>query len=105
MNRGLTLQPPPPHGKRRQKREAQNQAHLGLVLDEAAMPPPHNASAPAIRMRTVFRKGPNGFGSDGGRARLAAVRAAVNTGQRQGLTASQASQTALSLSGALFEPG
>ena len=55
-------------------------------------------------MSTVFRKVTNGFRSDWGRDLLAAVRSVVNTGKRQGLSAYQAIQQALSPSGSLFEP-
>jgi hypothetical protein len=76
-----------------------------LLLDDAAMPPTHHASAPAIRLSTVLRQVTNGFRSEWGRDLLAAVRAVVNTGKRHGLAASQAIQKALAPLGSLFEPG
>ncbi len=56
-------------------------------------------------MSTVFRKVTNGFRSDWGRDLFAAVRSIVNTGKRQGLSAYQAIQKALSPVRSLFEPG
>jgi transposase len=56
-------------------------------------------------MNTVFRKVTNGFRSDWGRDLFAAVRSIVNTGKRQGLSAFQAIQKALSPTGSLFDPG
>ena len=41
-----------------------------------------------MRMSTVFRKVTNGCRSQWGRDRFAAVRSVVNTGKRQGLSAS-----------------
>jgi transposase len=76
-----------------------------LLLEDAAIPPTNNASEPAIRMSTVFRKVTNGFRSQWGRDLFAAVRSVVNTGQRHGLSAYQAIQKALSPLGSLFEPG
>jgi transposase len=105
VNRCLALQPTNPHGQRLQKRSAKIQDHLFLFLDEAAIPPTNNASEPAIRMRTVFRKVTHGFRSDWGRDLFAAVRSVVNTGNRQGLSAYQAIQKALSPLNSLFEPG
>jgi transposase len=78
---------------------------LFLFLDDAAIPPTNNASEQAIRMSTVFRKGTNGFRSEWGCDLFAAVRSVVNTGKRQGLSAYQAIQTALSPLGSLFDPG
>jgi transposase len=75
------------------------------LLDDATIPPTHNTSEQAIRMSTVFRKVTNGFRSDWGRDLFAAVRSVVNTGKRQGLSAFQAIQQALSPLGSLFEPG
>jgi transposase len=76
-----------------------------VCLEEAAIPPTNNASEPAIRMSTVFRKVTNGCRSEWGRALFAAVRSGVNTGKRQGLSAYQAIQKALAPIGSLFEPG
>ena len=96
VTRCLALQPTNPHGRRLQKRDAKIQDHLCLVLEDAAIPPTNHASEQAIRMSTVFRKVTNGFRSDWGRDLFAAVRSIVNTGQRQGLSAYQAIQKALS---------
>ncbi len=105
VHRCRALQPSHRHGRRRQKRYAKIQDPLFLVLDEAAIPPTHNSSEPAIRMSPIFRQVPNGFRSTWGRDPLAAVRSVVNTGKRQGLSAYQALQKALSPSSSLFEPG
>ena len=105
LNRGLALQPTNPHGRRLQKRDAKIPDHLFLFLDDAAIPPTNNSSEQAIRMSTVFRTVTNGFRSEWGRDLLAAVRSVVNTGKRQGLSAYQAIQKALSPLGSLFEPG
>jgi len=58
----------------------------------------------AIRMSVIFRRVTNGFRSEWGRDLFAAVRSVVNTGKRQGLTAYQSIQQALSLDGSLFSP-
>jgi transposase len=99
------LQPTNRHGRRLQKRYAKLQNHLFLFLDDAAIPPTNNSSEQAIRMRTVFRKVTNGFRSNWGRDLVAAVRSVVNPGKRQGMSAYQTLQKALSPSSSLFEPG
>jgi transposase len=88
-----------------QKRYTKLRDDLFLFLEDASIPPTNNASEQAIRMSTVFRKVTNGFRSQWGRDLFAAVRAVVNTGKRQGLSAYQAIQKALSPIGSLFEPG
>jgi transposase len=69
------------------------------------MPPTNTLSEPAMRLSTVFRKGTHGFRAAWGRDLLAAVRSVVNPGKRQGLSADQAIQKALSPIGSVFEPG
>jgi transposase len=81
------------------------QENLFLFLEDATIPPTNNSSEQAIRMSTVFRKVTNGFRSDWGRDLFAAVRSVVNTGKRQGLSAFQAIQRALSPVGSLFDLG
>jgi transposase len=76
-----------------------------VFLEDGSVPPTNNSSKQAIRMNTVFRKVTNGFRSDWGRDLFAAVRSIVNTGKRQGLSAFQAIQKALSPTGSLFDPG
>jgi transposase len=105
VDRCLAHQPTNPHGKRLQKRYTKIRDHLFLFLDDASVPPTNNSSEQAIRMSTVFRKVTNGFRSEWGRDLFAAVRSVVNTGKRQGLSAFQAIQRALSPLGSLFEPG
>jgi len=105
LDRCLASQPTNPHGKRLQKRYAKVRDDLFLFLEDASIPPTNNASEQAIRMSTVFRKVTNGFRSQWGRDLFAAVRSVVNTGKRQGLSAYQAIQKALSPIGSLFEPG
>jgi transposase len=97
--------PTNPHGRRLQKRSTKIRDHVCLGLDDASMPPTNHASEHALRLSTVVRKVTNGFRSEWGRDLCAAVRAVVNTGKRQGLSAYQAIQKALSPIGALFEPG
>ena len=75
-----------------------------LFLEDAAIPPTNNSSEPAIRMSRIFRRVTNCFRSEWGRDLFAAVRSVVNTGKRQGLTAYQAIQQALSIHGSLFSP-
>jgi transposase len=104
VNRCLARQPTNRHGRRLQKRDAKIQDHLFLFLDDAAIPPTNNSSEQAIRMSTVFRKVTNGFRSHWGRDLFAAVRSVVNTGKRQGMSAYQALQKALSPSSSVFEP-
>jgi transposase len=55
-------------------------------------------------MSVIFRRVTNGFRSEWGRDLFAAVRSVVNTGKRQGLTAYQSIQQALSTDGSLFSP-
>jgi transposase len=105
VHRCLALEPANPHGRRLQKRYPKIQDHLLLLLDDAAIPPTHHASAQALRMSTVCRKVTHGFRSAWGRDLLAAVRSVVNPGKRHGLSAYQAIQKALSPLGSLFEPG
>jgi transposase len=104
VHRCIALQPTTPHGRRLQKRDANIQHHLCLFLEDVAIPPTNNSSEQAIRMSTVFRKVTNGFRSDWGRDVFAAVRSIVNTGQRQGLSAFQAIQKALSPVGSPLDP-
>jgi transposase len=104
VDRCLARQPTNSHGRRLQKRSAKIQDHWCLVLDDATMPPTHHSSAQAIRLSTVLRNVTNGFRSDWGRDLFAAVRSVVNTGNRHGLSAFPAIQTALSLMGSLFHP-
>ena len=105
VDRCLASQPITPHGKRLQKRYTKIRDHLFLFLEEVSIPPTNTSSEQAIRMSTVFRKVTNGFRSEWGRDLFAAVRSVVNTGKRQGLSAYQAIQKALSPVGSLFEPG
>jgi transposase len=105
LDRCLASQPTNPHGRRLQKRYTKLRDDLFLFLEDASIPPTNNASEQAIRMSTVFRKVTNGFRSQWGRDLFAAVRSVVNTGKRQGLSAYQAIQKALSPLGSLFEPG
>ena len=56
----------------------------------------------AIRMSVIFRRVTNGFRSEWGRDLFAGVRSVVNTGKRQGLTAYQSIQQALSTDRSLF---
>jgi transposase len=105
VHRCLALEPANLHGRRLQKRYTKIQDHLFLFLDDAAIPPTNNTSEQAIRMSTVFRKVTNGFRSTWGRDLFAAVRSVVNTGKRQGLSAFQSIQRALSPVGSLFNPG
>ena len=105
VERCLALDPTNPHGLRLQKRYTKIQDHLFVFLEDNSVPPTNNSSEQAIRMSTVFRKVTNGFRSDWGRDLFAAVRSIVNTGKRQGLSAFQAIQKALSPTGSLFDPG
>ena len=105
VTRCLALEPTNPHGRRLQKRYAKIQDHLFLFLDDATVPPTNNSSEQALRLSTVFRKVTNGFRSNWGRDLFAAVRSVVNTGKRQGMSAYQALQKALSPASSFFEPG
>jgi transposase len=105
LDRCFASQPTNPHGRRLQKRYTKIRDHLFLFLEDVSIPPTNNSSEQAIRMSTVFRKVTNGFRSQWGRDLFAAVRSVVNTGKRQGLSAYQAIQKALSPLGSLFEPG
>ena len=104
LRRVLDLQPEQADGIRLRKRYDEIQAHLFVFLDDATVPPTNNSSEQAIRMSVVFRKVTHGFRSEWGRDLFAAVRSVINTGKRQGLSALQAIQTALSPGLSLFQP-
>ena len=104
LRRILDLEPDQADGIRLKKRYVGIQENLFLFLEDAAIPPTNNASEQAIRMSTVFRKVTNGFRSDWGKDLFAAVRSVVNTGKRQGLSALQSIQIAIS-GRSLFQPG
>jgi transposase len=105
VERCLALEPTNPHGLHLQKRYTKIRDQLFGFLEDGSVPPTHNSSEQAIRMRTVFRKVTNGFRSDWGRALFAAVHSMVHTGTRQGWSAFQAIQKALAPTGSLFDPG
>lgn len=104
LRRILALKPDQADGIRLKKRYEGIQENLFLFLEDAAIPPTNNSSEQAIRMSTLFRKVTNGFRSDWGKDLFAAVRSVVNTGKRQGLSALQSIQIALS-GQSLFQPG
>ncbi|HEX9867050.1 MAG TPA: hypothetical protein VGC99_00395 [Candidatus Tectomicrobia bacterium] len=105
MARGLALEPTTTHGRRLKQRDRKMTAHLLVFLEDASVPPTPHSSAQARRLSTGCRKVTNGFRAEGGRDLLAAVRAMVNTGKRQGWSPVPAMQNALSPTGALFDPG
>jgi transposase len=92
----LELEPTHNDGVRLKKRYSKIRDNLFLFLEEAAVPPTNNGSEQAIRMSTIFRKVTNCFRSDWGKDLFANVRSIVNTGKRQGLSAFQAIQQAIS---------
>ncbi len=96
LEKVLSLEPVQKDGIRLKKRYTKHREHLFLFLDDASVPPTNNASEQALRLSVVFRKVTNGFRSDWGRDLFASVRTVVNTGRRQGLTAFEAIQKALS---------
>jgi transposase len=104
LTRTLALEPDNEHGIRLRKRYGSIKDHLFVFLEDASIPPTNNSSEQAIRMSTVFRQVTNCFRSHWGRDLFAAVRSIVNTGKRQGLTAYQAIQKALSTDGSIFSP-
>ncbi len=104
LRRILAIEPEQADGIRLKKRYKGIQDNLFLFLEDASIPPTNNSSEQAIRMSTLFRKVTNGFRSDWGKDLFAAVRSVVNTGKRQGLSALQSIQTALS-GRSLFLPG
>lgn len=101
----LALEPEHRQGQRLKQRYTKIKDHLFVFLHDASIPPTNNSSEQAIRMSTIFRKVTNGFRSDWGRDLFAAVRSVVNTGKRQGLSAYQAIQKALSPLSSFFAPG
>jgi transposase len=101
----LALEPEQRHGRRLKQRYLRIKDHLFVFLRDPTVPPTNNSSEQAIRLSTIFRKVTNGFRSDWGRDLFAAVRSVVNTGQRQGLSAYQAIQKALSPLSSFFAPG
>ena len=100
----LDLVPHHPDGLRLRKRYGGLSDNLFLFLEDATIPPTNNSSEQAIRMSVIFRRVTNGFRSEWGRDLFAAVRSVVNTGKRQGLTAYQSIQKALSIDGSIFSP-
>lgn len=100
----LQLDPDQSDGIRLRKRYEELQDNLFLFLEDAAIPPTNNSNEQAIRMSTIFRKVTNGFRSDWGKDLFAAVRSVVNTGKRQGLSALQSIQMAIS-GQSLFQRG
>jgi transposase len=104
LRRILDLDPDQADGIRLRKRYESIQDNLFLFLEDAVIPPTNNASEQAIRMSTIFRKVTNGFRSDWGKDLFAAVRSVVNTGKRQGRSALQSIQMAIS-GRSLFQPG
>ncbi|MEO1403215.1 MAG: IS66 family transposase [Cyanobacteria bacterium J06635_1] len=105
LRRVLALAPDQEDGQRLRNRYEDISEHLFLFLEDATIPPTNNSSEQAIRMSTIFRKVTNGFRSDWGRDLFASVRSVVNTGKRQGLSALQSIQIALSPGLSLFHPG
>lgn len=104
LEKVLALEPVQKDGIRLKKRYVKHREHLFLFLDEASVPATNNASEQALRMSVVFRKVTNGFRSDWGRDLFASVRTVVNTGRRQGMTAFEAIQKALSPLTSFFSP-
>ncbi len=104
LRRILDLEPEQADGIRLRKRYESIRDNLFLFLEDAAIPPTNNSSEQAIRMSTIFRKVTNGFRSDWGKDLFAAVRSVVNTGKRQGRSALQAIQMAIS-GQSLFQTG
>ena len=87
-----------------------NAPRRGRLLSASAVQtrrshPPSSSGAPARRMRTVCWKVTQGLRSDWSRDLCGAGRAVGKTGNRQGLSAYQAMQKALSPVRSLFEPG
>jgi transposase len=74
-------------------------------LEDPAVSPTNNASEQTMRMSAVLRKVINGCRADWERVLFAAVRSLINTGKRQGLSAYQAIEKALSPVCSLFDPG
>ena len=104
LTRILSLAPHHRDGIRLRKRYGGLIDNLFLFLEDATIPPTNNSSEQAIRMSVIFRRVTNGFRSEWGRDLFAAVRSVVNTGKRQGLTAYQSIQQALSTDHSLFCP-
>ncbi|MEG4067383.1 transposase [Microcoleus sp. Pol11C2] len=100
----LNLAPHHRDGIRLRKRYGGLIDNLFLFLEDATIPPTNNSSEQAIRMSVIFRRVTNGFRSEWRRDLFAAVRSVVNTGKRQGLTAYQSIQQALSIDGSIFSP-
>ena len=101
----LALEPEQADGIRLKKRYDAIQDNLFLFLADGSIPPTNNSSEQAIRMSTLFRKVTNGFRSDWGRDVFAAFRSVVNTGARQGFSALESIDIALSPGKSLFQPG
>lgn len=105
LRRILALEPDQADGIRLKKRYDAIQDNLFLFLEDASIPPTNNSSEQAIRLSTLFRKVTNGFRSDWGRDLFAAFRSVANTGKRQGFTALESIDVALSPDESLFQPG
>ena len=100
----LALTPTHKDGIRLQKRYIKIQDNLFLFLEDATIPPTNNSSEQALRMSKVFEKVTNCFRSDWGKDLFASVRSVVNTGKRQGLSAFEAIEKALSPVASFFAP-
>ena len=96
LEKVLALDPVQQDGIRLKKRYAKHRAHLFLFLDDVSVPSTNNTSEQALRLSVIFRKVTNGFRSNWGRDLFASVRTVVNTGRRQGMTAFESIQKALS---------
>ena len=101
----LALLPTQEDGLRLQKRYRELRENLFLLLDDFSIPPTNNSSEQALRWSVIFRKVTNGFRSDWGRDLFAAVRSIVNTGKRQGFSASESILIALNPLKSLFSLG
>jgi len=104
LEKVLALEPVQKDGIRLKKRYVKHRAHLFLFLDDASVPSTNNTSEQALRLSVIFRKVTNGFRSDWGRDLFASVRSVVNTGRREGMTAFESIQKALSPIASFFLP-
>lgn len=102
LNECLALEPTQADGIRLRKRYTGLRDNLFLFLEDSTIPPTNNSSEQAVRMSKVFLKVTNCFRSDWGKELFAGVRSVINTGRRQGLSAYEAIQRALSPFGSLF---
>ncbi len=95
LDKVMACQPTNEHGIRLRKRYGKDRDSLFTFMTERDVPPTNKGSESDLRPSTIFRKVTNGFRSDWGSDFYAGVRSTLNTGRRQGFSAFEAIQAAI----------